>query len=73
MQTNGMDMTMNDKQMLFWSTINREETQFHVDMDQRPVKGMLDCVVMTGVHKGETRLFRWLILNSLWEQQQEEE
>ena len=64
---------MTDKQILFWSTINREETQFVVDMDEPPVKGMLDCVVMTGVHKGETRKFRWLNLNSLWEQQQERE
>jgi hypothetical protein len=64
---------MNDKQMLFWSTINREETQFHVDMDQRPRDGKIECTVMTGVHKGETRLFRWLNLNSLWEQQQQQE
>lgn len=64
---------MTDKQILFWSTINREETQFVADMDETPVKGMLDCVVMTGVHKGEARKFRWLNLNSLWEQQQERE
>ena len=60
--------------MLFWSTINREETQFEVlDITKPPVGAMIDCVVMTGVHKGETRPFRWLNLNTLWEQQQEGE
>ncbi len=60
-------------QLKFWSTINREETQFIADMDETPVKGMLDCVILTGVHKGETRPFRWLNLNTLWQQQQESE
>lgn len=60
-----------DSGMDFWSTINREETRFHVDMTQAPVGGMMECDVMSGVHKGETRLFRWLNLNTLWEQQQE--
>ena len=60
-------------QLTFWSTINREETQFEADMTQPPVGAMLDCVVLTGVHKGETRPFRWLNLNTLWQQQQEEE
>tara|TARA_R110001632_G_scaffold153297_3_gene271123 strand:+ start:1998 stop:2204 length:207 start_codon:yes stop_codon:yes gene_type:complete len=60
-------------QLKFWSTINREETQFVADMTQPPVGAMLDCVVLTGVHKGETRPFRWLNLNTLWEQQQEQE
>ncbi len=58
-------------QMKFWSTINREETQFVANMDETPTKGMLDCVVLTGVHKGETRPFRWLNLNTLWQQQRE--
>lgn len=59
--------------MQFWSTINREETQFEVDMNHTPIAGKMQCIVMTGVHKGETRMFPWLSLNSLWEQQQEEE
>lgn len=63
---------MTNTQLTFYSTINREETQFVADMTQPPVGAMLDCVVMTGVHKGETRPFRWLNLNSLWEQQQQE-
>jgi len=57
--------------MKFWSTINREETQFDVDMGQDPVGAKIECTVMTGVHKGETRMFPWLSLNTLWEQQQE--
>jgi len=59
--------------LIFYSTINREETQFSVDMTQPPKGAMMDCVVMTGVHKGETRPFRWLSLNTLWGQQQAEE
>lgn len=62
-----------ENSMIFWSTINREETQFEVDMGQKPVGGMMECDVLTGVHKGETRMFRWLNLNTLWEQQQERE
>ena len=64
-----MDVT----EMKFWSTINREETAFKVDMSQDPVGGKLECIVMTGVHKGETRMYPYLSLNTLWEQQQEEE
>ncbi len=60
-----------DNRMYFWSTINREETQFEVDMGQDPIGAKIECVVMTGVHKGETRMFPWLSLNTLWEQQQE--
>ena len=60
-------------QLTFFSTINREETQFVADMTSPPTGAMIDCVVMTGVHKGETRPFRWLNLNSLWEQQQQED
>jgi len=59
-----------DKRMYFWSTINREETQFEVDMGIKPVGAWIECVVMSGVHKGETRMLSWLNLNKLWEQQQ---
>lgn len=62
-----------DNRMYFWSAINREETQFEVDMGQDPVGAKIECIVMTGVHKGETRMYPWLSLNTLWEQQQEEE
>ena len=62
-----------ENSMKFWSTINREETQFEVDMSQKPVDAMIECDVLSGVHKGETRMFRWLSLNTLWEQQHEEE
>jgi hypothetical protein len=70
-----MDVTqyVEDNRFYFWSTINREETQFEVDMGQDPVGGKIECVVMTGVHKGETRLYPWLNLNALWEQQQQEQ
>ena len=61
-----------DNRMYFWSTINREETQFEVDMGQDPIGAKIECVVMTGVHKGETRMYPWLSLNTLWEQQQQE-
>ena len=64
---------MTNTQLKFWSTINREETGFEANMDDTPISGMIDCVVLTGVHKGETRPFRWLNLNTLWQQQQEEE
>ena len=74
-----MDVTqyVEDNRMYFWSTIGHpdtgrgEETQFEVDMGQAPVGGKLECVVMTGVHKGETRMHPRLSLNTLWEQQQE--
>ena len=66
------DQYVEDNRLYFYSTINREETGFETDMGQVPEGGMLECVVMTGVHKGETRMFRWLNLNTLWEQQQEE-
>ena len=62
-----------DTRLYFWSTINREETEFEVDMGQDPIGAKIECVVMTGVHKGETRVFPWLSLNTLWEQQQKEE
>ena len=62
-----------DNRFYFWSTINREETQFEVDMGQDPVGGKIECVVMTGVHGGEVRWFPWLNLNALWEQQQQEQ
>ena len=63
---------MEDTTMKFWSTIDREETQFLVDMSDRPLNGKLECIIMTGPRKGETRLFPWLNLNTLWEQQNEE-
>tara|TARA_R110000744_G_scaffold217549_1_gene336269 strand:+ start:1680 stop:1865 length:186 start_codon:yes stop_codon:yes gene_type:complete len=59
--------------MKFWSTINREETQFEVDMDDTPIGAKMECIVLTGVHKGETRMLPWLSLNTLWEQQQQDE
>ena len=59
--------------MEFWSTINREETRFWAHMGETPIGGKIECTVMTGVHKGETRMFPWLSLNTLWEQQQKEE
>ena len=59
--------------MKFWSTINREETQFEVDMGQDPIGAKIECLVMTGVHKGETRMFPWLNLNTLWEQRQQDD
>ena len=62
-----------DNHMQFWSTVDREETQFEVDMGQEPVHGMLECVILTGPRRGRTRLHRWLSLNTLWEQQQEDE
>ena len=51
-----------DNRMYFWSTIGHpdtgrgEETQFEVDMGQDPVGAKIECVVMTGVHIGETRM-----------------
>lgn len=60
-----------DERMYFWSTINGEETEFEVDMGQDPVGAKLECIVMSGVHKGETRMHPRLSLNTLWEQQQE--
>ena len=64
---------MTAKHMQFWSTVDREETQFEVDMGQEPVGAMLECVILTGPRRGETRLHRWLSLYTLWEQQQEGE
>jgi len=67
-----IEQYVEDNRMYFYSTINREETQFEVDMGQTPINAKIECIVMTGVHKGETRMFRWLNLNTLWEQQQED-
>jgi len=66
-----MDVTqyVEDNRLYFWSTINREETQFECDMGQGPIGAKMECIVMTGVHKGETRMFPWISLNTLWEQQ----
>tara|TARA_R110002124_G_scaffold134259_4_gene296966 strand:+ start:3150 stop:3314 length:165 start_codon:yes stop_codon:yes gene_type:complete len=50
-----------------------EQTELEVDMGQDPIGGKIECIVMTGVHRGETRMLPWLNLNTLWEQQQEEE
>lgn len=58
--------------LTFFSTINREETRFECDMSQ-DYSAKLECVVTSGVHKGETRLFPTLSLLTLWEQQNEEE
>mgnify|MGYP003630218223 CR=1 FL=1 len=70
-----MDVTqyIEDNRMYFWSTIDREETEFEVDMGQVPTKGKIECIIMTGPRRGETIMHRWLSLNTLWEQQQEEE
>ena len=62
-----------DERMYFFSTINMEQTELEVDMGQDPIGGKIECIVMTGVHRGETRMLPWLNLNTLWEQQQEEE
>jgi len=62
-----------DDRMYFWSTINREETEFMVDMSQDNIGAKMECVIMSGVLKGETRLFPRLSLETLWEQQQEVE
>jgi len=72
-----IEQYVEDNRMYFWSTIGHrdgsrgEETQFEVDMGQTPIGGKLECVVMTGVHAGETRMHPWLSLNTLWEQQNE--
>ena len=76
-----MDVTqyVEDNRLYFWSTIGHpdtgrgEETQFECDMGQDPIGAKIECIVMTGVHKGETRMYPWLNLSTLWEQQQEQE
>ena len=76
-----MDVTqyIEDNRMYFWSTIGHpdtgrgEETQFEVDMGQVPIKGKIECIIMTGPRRGETIMHRWLSLNTLWEQQQQQE
>jgi hypothetical protein len=74
-----MDVTqyVEDNRLYFWSTIGHpdigrgEETEFECDMGQVPIGGKGECIILRGVHKGETRQFPWLSLNTLWEQQQE--
>ena len=61
-----------DERLYFFSTINREETGFECDMSQDH-GAKLECVVLSGVHKGETRMFPTLSLMTLWEQQNAEE
>lgn len=59
-----------DNRFYFWSTIDSEETQFEVDVTITPTKGMLPCIIMTGVHKGEEVMRRAVPILSLHEQQQ---
>ena len=66
-----------DNRLYFWSTLGHpdtgrgEETQFEVDMGQTPIGGKVECIVMTGIYAGETRVHPWLSLNTLWEKQNE--
>lgn len=61
-----------DNRFYFWSTIDREETQFEVDVTITPTGGMLPCVVLTGVRKGEEIMRRAIPILALYEQQQEQ-
>lgn len=58
--------------LIFFSTVDHEEAQLSCDMSQE-LGAKLECEVMSGAHKGETRLFPTLSLMTLWEQQNEVE
>lgn len=60
-----------DSRFYFWSTINREETEFEADMSQEH-GALIEAIIMTGPRKGETRMVPALALMALYEQQQEE-
>lgn len=60
------------KRMYFWSTIDREETKFEVDMGQDH-GAFMECTIMGGPRKGETKMVRALNLMTLWEQRNEKE
>ena len=60
-----------DTRFYFWWTIDREETQFEVDVTIEPTDGMLPCVVMTGVRKGEEIMRPAIPILDLHEQQNE--
>ena len=66
-----IDQYIEDNRMYFWSTINREETQFEADMSQEH-GALIEAVVMSGPRIGETRMVPALALMALYEQQQEE-
>ena len=60
-----------DNRFYFWWTIDREETQFEVDVTIEPTDGMLPCVVMTGVRKGEEVMLDATTILNLYNQQNE--
>tara|TARA_B110000208_G_C11509010_1_gene336236 strand:- start:343 stop:558 length:216 start_codon:yes stop_codon:yes gene_type:complete len=67
-----IDQYVEDNRMYFWSTINREETQFEADMSQEH-GALIEAVIMSGPRIGETRMVPALALMALYEQQQEGE
>ena len=67
-----IDQYIEDARFYFFSTIDREETQFEADMSQEH-GALIEAVVMSGPRIGETRMVPALALMALWEQQQEGE
>ena len=66
-----IDQYVEDSRFYFFSTIDREETQFYADMSQDH-GALIEAVVMSGPRIGETRMVPALALMALYEQQQEE-
>ena len=66
-----IDQYIEDARFYFFSTIDREETQFEADMSQEH-GALIEAVVMSGPRIGETRMVPALALMALYEQQQEE-
>ena len=66
-----IDQYVEDSRFYFFSTIDREETQFYADMSQEH-GALIEAVIMSGPRIGETRMVPALALMALYEQQQEE-
>jgi hypothetical protein len=66
-----IDQYVEDSRFYFFSTIDREETEFEADMSQEH-GALIEAVIMTGPRKGETIMVPALALMALYEQQQEE-
>ena len=66
-----IDQYVEDSRFYFFSTIDREETEFEADMSQEH-GALIEAVIMSGPRKGETRMVPALALMALYEQQQEE-
>jgi hypothetical protein len=66
-----IDQYIEDSRFYFFSTVDREETEFEADMSQEH-GALIEAIIMTGPRRGDTIMVPALALMALYEQQQEE-